>query len=177
MAHESVSRFPELRIQELRQRVAALNCELVDKRESDDRFLGDAIIIEPDRRELRMELSDVDAWCSGRQAAKEQVPADAQAWLAGADIAIDLLEEGADVGLDQMAMQDDCRCGRPQSNVFLKHLRRLRELNNPTSDIGFSAVMTEYVALYADGLSMQALIDDSREPFATTANVPTGVAT
>lgn len=121
-----------------------------------------------------MEMAHVDAWCSGREACASAVPADEEAWLAVADIAIDLLEEGDQLGLDEMALQDGHRAGRPQSNVFLKHLNRLRVLNNPTSDAGFSAVMTEYVGVYVSGLAMQQLIDESGWPIATTSEVIDG---
>ncbi len=167
MASESVSRFPDRRVHELRARVAAMGCRL-------EVAGGDVRVLDPDRGSLLMEIGDVERWCDGRTAAAGHVPTDAAAWLTGADVAIDLLEEGAELGLSEMALQDECRQGRPQANVFLKHLKRLRALNNSTSDAAFSAVMTEYVGLYADSLTMQLFIDESRKPIATTEEYSNG---
>lgn len=68
-----------------------------------------------------------------------------QAWRKGADLALELLENAANA-LDEMALDDDRRDGRPQHNIMLNYLRRIRVLNDPRIDAAFCAVLTDYIA-------------------------------
>jgi hypothetical protein len=140
MATNDSNRYPELKA-----RVEALGCTLVD---SDD---ADAHILDPAfSGELTIEFAGVEKWCGSSEAASRLVPTDAAAWFVGANLAIEMLELAADLGLSELALEDDCRDGRPQTNVFLTVLTKLRALHCPTSDVAFAAVLSELIASYAD---------------------------
>jgi hypothetical protein len=71
---------------------------------------------------------------------------DEDCWRIGTELARDML-----VGdyLDQMAIEDDCREGRPQTNVVWWYLRRLRELDDDRVDAAFGAVLSDFVGSYS----------------------------
>jgi hypothetical protein len=150
------------RVQELRERIEALGCKIV----ADDL---DLIIEDPALGKMNFNPADVAAWCRNRAANAHLVALDAAAWTAGADLAITLLDEAAEIGADELALQDNCREGRPQrTDVFLTSLNQLRSLNRPTSDLAFAAVMTEFLALYADAVDTKLLRAQSRRPILAT---------
>jgi hypothetical protein len=73
-----------------------------------------------------------------------------EAWQRGSALAIEMLDEA---DLDEMALTDDCRDGRPQDNLLYRYLLRLRHEANdaPQVERAFCSVLTDYIATACDG--------------------------
>jgi hypothetical protein len=97
------------------------------------------------------------------------------AWRLGADLAIDLVDEAVEIGLEELALHADARDGRPQTNVVLRYLDKLREVNDRRVDAAFGALLSDYLGSYAKSwLSRQHLQEITRLPIATTAEAGHG---
>jgi hypothetical protein len=93
-----------------------------------------------------------------------------QSWRNGVRLALDLLDEASDLGLDELAIEDDCRDGRAQNNVMLRYLDKLRALEDRNADAAFCAVLSDYLGTYADSYFGRANLERmTSEPIASAA--------
>jgi hypothetical protein len=69
----------------------------------------------------------------------------------GRELAIQMLREIEDAGLDECTIDQGCRDGEAQNNIALRYIDSLGD--NKQLRIGFASMITEFVASYADGQS------------------------
>lgn len=69
----------------------------------------------------------------------------------GRELAIQMLREIEDAGLDECTIDQDCRDGRAQNNIALRYIDSLGD--NKQLRIGFAAMITEFVASFSDAQS------------------------
>lgn len=69
----------------------------------------------------------------------------------GREIAIQMLREIENAGLDECTIEQDCRDGGAQNNVALRYIDKLGDSKQLRA--GFASMITEFVASYADGRS------------------------
>jgi hypothetical protein len=113
---------------------------------------------------------EIEAWCEKRE---KRTRPDAHAWQRGADLAIALLRDAERTSLDDADLKDDCRGGRPQHNIALSHLIRLRAIDDERVVSAFASVLTAYlVGTQRSGVpDVDAFAQEARTPIATTAEV------
>lgn len=67
----------------------------------------------------------------------------------GRELAIQMLLEIEEAGLDECTIDNDCRDGGAQNNIALRYIDNLG--NDKRLRTGFASMITEFVASYVDG--------------------------
>ncbi len=155
------------RYTDLKARVAALNCELLQDQTDDDvddhyyvldKAIGKLVSVcaslkdtynwlEVEEEERQRKARAIAAIVEGTLYAN-----DLEAWTAGARAALDLLKEAADVGTSAAGLEAEFRkLGESQNNFVLRHLDRVAAFGEPRVTAAFAAVLSDYIATCESG--------------------------
>jgi len=69
----------------------------------------------------------------------------------GRALAVQMLREANDIGLNDLAIHEHERHGRPQNNLVLRYLDALRKADSRRADIGFCSVLSDFIGTCTDG--------------------------